>query len=354
MSELGIGILGSGFMGRTYAETITRYCKRAKLKAVAGGSRAEQLGKDYGVVVEPSADALIGRKDIGAVFIATPHHVHAEEAIAAAEAGKHILVEKPMACTVADCDAILSACKATRVICSIGFTQRTRACNVKAKQIIDEGRIGRIQQIASTQLNGGGVGTLPKWQADGVNLGILFGHAIHNFDQIRWLTGQEIRTVYAKCGSFEPGIEVEGTSMVLMTMADGAFASLWASFQLDRPAFPRSQFAARIVGEKGLIDLDAYGELRVAINGQWQVAETQGPIDWAGKGFLDPVRLESYTRQCQDFIDAAIEGRDAAVTGWDGRQAVAAALAAYESARTGKEIFMEGDMPESQKVKKSK
>jgi predicted dehydrogenase len=96
------------------------------------------------------------------------------------------------------------------------------------------------------------------------------------------------------------------------------------------------------VGEKGLIDLDAYGELRVAIGGEWKVVEVQAPIDWAGKGFLDPVRLESYTRQCQDVIDAAIEGREPAVTGRDGRQAVAAALAAYESAKTGKEVVLAG------------
>lgn len=341
MSGIGIGIIGSGFMGRTYSETISKYCKRGWLKAVAVGSRAGQLAKDYGVDLELSFDALIARKDINAVFIATPHHVHAEQAMAAASAGKHVLIEKPMACTVAECDAILEACRRNGVLSSIAFTQRMRICNMKAKQIITEGRIGAVQQIASTQLNGGGVGSLPGWQSAAENLGTLFGHGIHNFDSIRWLTGQEIRTVYAKCGSFEPKVAVEGSSMVVMAMTGGAFASLWSSFQMPRPSFPRAQFAARIVGEKGLIDLDAYGELRLSIGGgPWEVVETQAPIDWQGKGFLDPVRLESYTRQCQGFIDACIEDRLPAVTGWDGRQAVAAALAAYESARSGREVVL--------------
>jgi predicted dehydrogenase len=88
------------------------------------------------------------------------------------------------------------------------------------------------------------------------------------------------------------------------------------------------------------MDVDAYGELRVAIDGQWTVAACQQPIDWQGKGFLDPVRLESYTLQCQDFIDAVVQKRSPAVTGWDGRQAVAAALAAYESSATGKEVVL--------------
>ena len=76
--------------------------------------------------------------------------------------------------------------------------------------------------------------------------------------------------------------------MVLMTLTDGTFASLWSSFQVPKPSFPRSQFAARIVGEKGLIDLDAYGELRVAIDGQWQVVETQAADRLAGQGLPRP------------------------------------------------------------------
>lgn len=338
MTDLGIGVIGSGFMGRTYTETINKYCKRGRVRAVTAGSRAGQLAADYGIELEPSVESLLARKDIHAVFIATPHHVHAEQGIAAARVGKHILLEKPMACTVADCDAILDACKKAKVQSSIAFTQRTRICNMRAKQLIEGGRIGTVQQIASTQLLGGGVGTLPGWQSDSANLGTLFGHGIHNFDSIRWLSGQEIKTVYAKCTSFEPSVKVEGSSMVLMTLSGGTFASLWSSFQLAKPSFPRSQFAARIVGEKGLLDLDAYGELRLAVDGQWQVVETQPPIDWQGKGFLDPVRLESYVRQCQDFIDACMEGRSPAVTGWDGRQAVAAALASYESSKTGCEV----------------
>lgn len=340
MSDLGIGIIGSGFMGRTYCETIAKYCGRARLVAVTGGSRAAQLAADYCMTMEASVDTLLTRKDIGAVFIATPHNLHYEQAVAAAQAGKHVLLEKPMACTVIECDAIIGACQNANVWCSIAFTQRSRNCNIRAKQIIDEGRIGRIRMVQECSLGASGLVGLPKWQSDPQNLGTLFGHAIHNFDRLRWLTGQEIRTVYAKCGSIEPDVKVEASSMVLMTMADGTPASLWHSYQVPKPSFPRTQFGTMIVGEKGLVDLDAYGELRVAIDGEWKVVETQAPIDWAGKGFLDPVRLESYTRQCQDVIDACLDKRPPKVTGWDGRQSVAAALAAYESSRTGKEIVL--------------
>lgn len=340
MSTLGIGIIGSGFMGRTYSETISKHCRRARLVAVTGGSRAGQLADDYGMKHDASLADLLRREEIGAVFIATPHHLHAEQAVAAARAGKHVLLEKPMACTVADCDAILAACKAAGAWCTIAFTQRSRNCNLAAKRLIDSGAIGRIRQIQETSLAATGLTGLPKWQSDPENLGTLFGHGIHNFDRVRWLTGQEIRTVYAKCGSLDATARVEGTSQVLMTLTDGTVAHLWVSYEVPRPSFPRSQFSSRIIGEKGLIDLDAYGELRAAIDGEWRVVETQAPIDWQGQGFLDPVRLESYARQCQDFIDACLDARSPAVTGWDGRQAVAAALAAYESSRTGREILL--------------
>ena len=340
MTDIGVGIIGSGFMGRTYSETIAKKCKGARLVAVTAGSRAEQLSKDYAKALEPSVDALLARKDIHAVFIATPHHLHADQAVAAAKSGKHMVIEKPMACSVADCDAIVQACKQAGVWCSIAFSQRTRKCNIKARQLIEEGAIGRIRHIEEVSLNATGLVGLPKWQSDPENLGTLFGHAIHNFDRLRWFTGAEIRTVYAKCGSIEPEVRVEGSSMVLMTLSDGTLATLWASFQVPKPSFPRAQFSCRIIGEKGLMDLDAYGELRVATDGEWRVVQTQEPIDWQGKGFLDPVRLESYTLQCQDFLDAVRDRRPPAVTGWDGRQSVAAALAAYQSSASGKETVL--------------
>jgi len=317
-----------------------KYCRGARLVAIAGGSRAAELASDYGIPQESSTESLLARDDIQAVFIATPHHVHAEQAIAAATAGKHILIEKPMATSVVQCDQILAACKKFNVFCTIAFSQRTRTCNIRAKQLIDDGAIGRIRQIEETCLVAGGLSGMPKWQSDRQNLGTLFGHAVHNFDRIRWFTGQEIKTVYAKCGNLHPGVPVEGSSMVLMTLADGTVASLWSSFEVPQPSFPGSQFRARIIGEKGLIDLDAYGELRMTVDGQWTTVEIQVPIDWQGQGFLDPVRLESYTLQCRDFINAISNNRSPAVVGWDGRQATAAALAAYESSEHAKEIVL--------------
>ena len=113
--ELGIGIIGSGYMGRTYAECVARYNQNSRLVAVAGGSRAAALATDYGVDAEPTVDALLQRPDIDAVIITSPQSAHREQTVAAAEHGKHILVEKPMATSVADCRAMIDACKSAGV-----------------------------------------------------------------------------------------------------------------------------------------------------------------------------------------------------------------------------------------------
>ena len=284
---------------------------------------------------------MIQQDDIDAVFIATPHAEHADQALRAATAGKHLLIEKPMASTVEECDAVLAACRQRSLRCTIAFTQRMRTCNAQAKAWLDAGKAGRILHVRSYQMVAGGMPNLPPWQFDPANRGTLFGHAVHNFDNLRWLTGQEIHAVFAKCRSVDCACTTEGTSDVLLTMDGGVVAYLFCSFQLPKPGFPRSQFATRVICERGLLDVDAYGEARVSLDGgPWETLAVQPPIDWQGKGFLDPVRLESYAAHLQDFIDSIRENREPAITGWDGRQAVAAALAAYESSRTGLEIVL--------------
>jgi len=339
-SELGVGLIGSGFMGATFARTVTTMVDGLRLAGVAGGTRAPGLAAEYGVPCFPSYEDLVASADVDLVCVGTPHACHGEQALAAARAGKHVLIDKPMACTVEDCDAILDACQSSGVKCSVNFTQRNRIGFAKGKELIDSGRMGRVLEIRTYQIVPDGMHAVPKWQMDRENIGLLFGHGIHNIDGVRALTGQEIRSVFAKCRTLT-GAPVEGTSDVLLTMADGGVHYVFCSFEVHKPGFPRSQVCARIVCENGLIDMDPYDETRVSYDGgEWETLAVQPPIDWAGGGFLDPNRLESYAGLIQDLVDAIRDDRQPNVTGWDGRQAVAAALAAYESSRTGKEILL--------------
>jgi predicted dehydrogenase len=337
MNEVRIGAIGAGFMGRTNAETVTRYLQRARLIAVAGGKRAPALAAEYGVPCEPSVEALLERSDIDAVLISTPHAQHAEQAVAAAERGKHILLDKPMATTAAECDRILAAVARAGVKLMIMFGQRFRICNMEAHRLIREGAIGRVRMIQEFILSGGGLASLPPWQSRSENYGPFLAHAVHNIDRIRWLTGAEITSVSGLTQRDEAsGNEV--STMALFSLSDGGMASIWESWQIAAPGFPRSASGAWIAGETGNLDLDAYGQLRLGRNNSWEVIAEQAPIDWKGEGMLSPVRMQSYQMQHQEFIDSILENRTPSVTGEDGRAAVEAAAAAYRSAAEGRVV----------------
>lgn len=336
-----IGILGSGFMGQTYARTIANHVTGATLTAVAGGSRAAGLAAEYGVAALESVEALAGCAEVDMVCIATPHAGHGREGLLLAQAGKHLLIDKPMATSATACDAILEVCRAQALNCEIMFTQRHRVCNMEMKRLVESGALGRVLHVHNVQVVPGGMESTPAWQLRPENIGILMGHGIHNLDQIRWLTGQEVDRVFAKVRALDPRYEVDGTADVVLTLQNGLVCTVFCTFEMPKPGIPRMGGATRVIGEGGIIDCDWYGELRVSRDGgPWEVAATQPFIDWAGKGFLDPVRLETYAVSIQSLVDAIRAGRPGPGTGWDGRQAVAIAEAAYASSRTGQEIAL--------------
>ena len=337
MNVVRIGIIGSGFMGRTNAETVTRYLENAQLVAVAGGSRAEKLAAEYGAAWEPTVEALVERRDIDAVLISTPHAEHAAQAVAAAERGKHVLLDKPMATTVEDCDRILEASRRAGVKVMIMFGQRFRICNMEARRLIREGAIGNVRMVLELILASGGLKGLPPWQSRPENYGPFLAHAVHNIDRIRWLTGAEFTSVSAQVQR-DAATGNEISTMALFALSSGAMATVWESWDVPAPGFPRSASGAWIVGETGNLDLDAYGQLRLGRNGAWETVAEQAPIDWAGQGMLSPVRMKAYQMQHQEFVNSILEDRAPSVTGEDGRAAVEAAVAAYRSAAEGRTI----------------
>jgi UDP-N-acetyl-2-amino-2-deoxyglucuronate dehydrogenase len=262
MNIVRIGIIGSGFMGRTNAETVSKYLQQAKLVAITGGTRAKSLAADYQVNYESDIEALLQRNDIDAVLISTPHAAHAAEALAAVSAGKHVLIDKPMATSVADCDRILEAARTAGVNVMVMFGQRFRICNMEAHRAVREGVIGKVRMIQEQILASGGLASLPPWQSLPENYGIFLGHAVHNIDRIRWITGAEVASVSAQVQrDTKTGNEV--STMALLTLTNGTMATLWASWDIAAPGFPRSTSSALIAGETGNLDLDAYGELRL-------------------------------------------------------------------------------------------
>src|SRR6266852_1384669 len=142
MDTARIGLIGSGYMGRTYAECLKRYTTGGRLTAITGGSRAPALAKEYGVDAVATLDELMRRTDVDAVLVASPHSAHVAQVKLAAGAGKHVLVEKPMALNTAECDAMIAACRSAGVTLSVIQTVRFPSPVARARRLIQEGRIG--------------------------------------------------------------------------------------------------------------------------------------------------------------------------------------------------------------------
>ena len=139
MDTVRLGIVGTGYMGRTYAHCVRDHNEGVELVGVTQGSRAPALASDFAVEHFPEYEDMLRSENVDAVLLATIHKLHAEQTIAAAQHGKHVLVEKPMMTNVADCDAMIAACKGAGVTLSVIQTLRYRGVFARAQKVIEEG-----------------------------------------------------------------------------------------------------------------------------------------------------------------------------------------------------------------------
>ena len=337
-----IGVTGSGFMGRTHIDAAHKLESAAPM-AVSGGSRAPKLAQDYGIEVEPDIHALVQRDDIDAIVIATPHWLHCDEALAAAEAGKHVLVEKPMATSLEDCDHMTAEFAEKGLVLSLGYHQRFRESNYRTRELIASGSIGTILCIQMSSLfdittmrTDAGFGGNWGWWTDPRSLAHLINSAPHNVDLCRWWLGCDLTSITAQCGTFREENPNENTTMALFSFANGAMATFWSSSVLPEPGFAGEAFRFRFMGEKGLIDLDPFGKLQLGQDGKMETVYEQPRVghDDSNAAFAMP-RMQAYCDQMQAFIDE-INGTNEGKAGnpVDGRAGVAAVLAMLESSAT--------------------
>ena len=337
MSKLRFGIIGSGYMGRTHAEAIKR-THNAELIAVFGGRRAVDLAQDYSVDHEESLGGLLGRSDIDAVIITTPHSRHYEEALLALEQNKHVLVEKPMATTVAHCHEMNSLAHEKGLSVGIGYHQRFRVNNYGARDLIRQGAIGAVTTIQISMpmfagaMKSGGFGGDWSWWNDPSSLGHIFNSAPHSVDLMRWFMDAEVQTVSAFSKTLIPDIPVEDTTMALLEFSNGAICSLYSSRALPAPAFLGEEYRIRIAGTTGLLDLDPYGELKISDENGWRVISQQPSVghEGANSAFGD-TRMQAYADQISAFIDL-VEGKPSNIgQSGDGLAAVEVCAAILES-----------------------
>ncbi|HEX2681858.1 MAG TPA: Gfo/Idh/MocA family oxidoreductase [Candidatus Dormibacteraeota bacterium] len=313
-------ILGAGFMGATYAECLAHHVQGGELVVIAGGRRAPGLAERYGVDFAADVRDAIARPDVDAVVVASPHSAHLEQAVFAASLGKHVYAEKPLARTVADCDSILAACVQAPVALAVNSVTRFRDSPLAAKRLLTDGDVGELRMIRGLcavpgYLEDGG------WTADPEEGGAWLDWGVHGCDTLRWLTGSEPVEINGWAGDFGPGPALLRSAAAQFVFANGVVAQLLMTFESPSRAFGSQSFW-QIIGSLAVIELDAYGRVELVRGDRRSLVHVQERFN-KDSDTLSPIRLKAFAAQLSDFVAAVREGRAPAVTGEDGRKAVA-------------------------------
>lgn len=343
MDTVRIGMVGSGFMGLTYCEAIARHVQGAKLTAVAGGRRVPQIAADYDVPSAESVAELVARDDVDAVVLASPDQNRLELTRLAALAGKHVLAEKPMAPTVAECDAMISACQQAGVNLSVVKTERYRKITRKAKALIDNGTLGPVRMLRT-------VSAFPfpltqqlfnerQWMLDPRGGGLFMGMASHNTDFLRWLTGKNAIKVFAQATTYSE-IPAPALSVMAQIVFEGdLMAHMWISSEFPTPSLPSSEVRFQVIGRDAMLDLENFEYLDLGKGDKWERIYEPERFDYL-KEPKSPIRLFPHIGVLQEFVDSIRDQRPPQVGGAEGRAAVEICEACQISARTGEAVSL--------------
>jgi predicted dehydrogenase len=337
MRKLGMGVLGVGEMGRRHAENLRRLVPRAQLVAVADvdGARAARVAAELEIEHSyTTLEAMVERKDIQAVLIATPDKFHAEAVQTAARAGKDILCEKPLGVDLDSAQAALQAVADARVRLQVGFMRRYDPAYVAASKRIEAGEIGEPVVFKSL----GRDKDMPPIGAyqSRINGMLFYNSTIHDFDLARWLTHDEVAEVHSFATvAIRPEVAEFGdvvASSVNLRFRRGAIGNVESYVQCLYGYDVRTE----IVGSRGSILI---GGLRQ--NSATFFKPNEGSYELEDH-FLTRFR-EAYLAEAIDFVDTILSERAPRVSGEDGLRALKIAVAAEKSYRSAAPCMVSGD-----------
>lgn len=330
MAEVRIALIGCGAIARRLHLPLLQASGAADVVAFASGrlASAEAARADWGSgdVVERWEDA-VGRDDVDAVVVCTPNHLHAPVAIAAAEGGKHVLVEKPMATTLADADEMIAAAATAGVVLVPAQNVRFAAPFVAACDAVARGDVGDLVAVRAAFGHAGPDAWAPEatWFRDPERAsgGALLDLGVHVADLLRAVAGDEVVEVAAMVDRPAPGA-IDEAAQVLVRFAGGATGAFHVSWQ----ARPGPDHQLTIFGTKGTLHLDGATPLTLR-----RSTGDAPEVLAVGDAVPEPVA---------GFLRAAQGDGPPPVTAADGRAALAIVVAAYEAARTGTTVAVDG------------
>jgi predicted dehydrogenase len=341
-APIRVGLVGCGAISTQHLEAIAALDGlRLACVVSASAERARTVGERWGVPWSIRLEDLLGRDDVDAVTIATPSGLHPTQALAALRSGRHVVVEKPIALSVADADAIIAEGRA-RALTVATISQRRFEPVVRALHAaVEAGALGRLSLVIAE-----GLYHRPQSYYDSaawrgtrdLDGGVLMNQAIHTIDLLRWIGGPVV-SVSAAVATLGHGMEAEDTATVSLRFANGTLGSIVAT-TCANPELPTE---LRVYGDRGHVRVVGEQALEWDVPGIDVPAEDDDRPAAPGTGMTQTwgTSATGYLRQYADFVDAVRSGRPPVVTGEDGRNAVAIVTAAYEADRTGRAVRLE-------------
>ncbi|WP_409343239.1 Gfo/Idh/MocA family protein [Paenibacillus sp. MBLB4367] len=327
--KVRFAVVGCGGIAQSHFTGIER-APEAELAAVCdmNGRRAEEFGAAYGVNAYTDYRQLLADPTIDVVCLCTPSGMHAEQTVQAAEAGKHIVCEKPMAITLPDADRMVEACDVMGVKLATIFPRRMSPASQFVKRLLDEERLGKLSLCSGyvkfyrDQAYYNSAGWRGTWAMDGG--GAMMNQGIHTIDLLQWLAGPVAAlTGYAR--NVLRDIEVEDTAVVSLQYKSGALGSIEAT----TTAYKQPEHRILLQGEKGTVELT--GDRITALE---LIGETMDiPVFPAFEVIPD-----GHAAQIRDMALAVLEDRRPVVSGEDGKHSLEIILGTYESQRSFREI----------------
>jgi UDP-N-acetyl-2-amino-2-deoxyglucuronate dehydrogenase len=339
-SKIRFAVIGAGAIAPAHIKAIAAN-SNAELVAIADSveDKAKARAQEYGIpYAYKDYQEMLQREDIHAVSISLPSGMHADAVIAAAQAGKHVLCEKPLEITKLKMDRMIRECRERNVKLAVVYQRRTHPAAIMARQAIQEGKLGKLvlgdvymkyYRSPEYYKSAGWRGT---WALDGG--GALMNQGVHGIDLLQWMMG-DVASVFAYSAALVRDIEVEDTAVAVVKYKNGAFGVIQGATSV----YPEMETRFELHGEKGSITIGNAGIHK------WSFLDDEKgssipPIVIPGNMEAAAISEDGHEILVDDLIHAIWEDRDPLVTGEEARKAVEIILAIYESSQLGKEIFL--------------
>jgi predicted dehydrogenase len=324
---IGVGIVGAGFFGEKHAEAIS-ILPEVRLVA-ATRTNQSALGKfveRFGGIACPDYRALLEISDLDAVVIATPHHLHTDIAVAAAKAHKHILLEKPMAHNLAECDQILQAVAESGVKLMVGHINQFAPSYKIAKALIESGEVGEVVLGVSTMSKFWFEPNRRSWHLDRATGGGMWLTAgLHCLDRLTWLVGSPVQSVSAQFDTRFHDQNADDVGLIFLRYANGAAGTVVSTgYKNGAP-----KHLTELTCTRGMLNITYDDGVRLGRNEQWQTIPESVTSGWMEEAMLN---------QWRAFIEAIENDTPPAVSGDYARHIMAAVFAAEESSNFRHEV----------------